>query len=67
MNIIDLLDLVIDQEEQAEETFELEPLYLEYEQIRPQDLPPTWPADPFPKPPPNRRGSSEKKVIILDI
>ena len=52
MNIIDLLDLVIDQEEQTKETFELEPLYLEKEQIRPL---------------PNKRGSSEKKVIILDI
>lgn len=67
MNIIDLLDLVIDQEEQTKETFELEPLYLEKEQIRPQDLPPTWPADPWPRPLPNKRGSSEKKVIILDI
>jgi|TARA_B100001248_G_C27263625_1_gene399628 hypothetical protein len=65
MTIIDLIDLYAKEKECIHSEFEPEPLFLE--QIRPQDLPNPWPADPFPKPPPHRKGSSEKRVIILDI
>ena len=57
MNIIDLVDLLIMEEEEQEESLERIPLYIE--NIRPQDLPPN--DSPFPSPPPHKR------VIILDI